>query len=222
MTDLSVLYDARFRQAGLERRNAVWRVLCRSFFSKLIAKDAAVLDIACGYGEFINNIEAREKHAVDLNPDAAGRLAPDVRFHRTPATDLSPVKTGAVDVVFSSNFLEHLRSKDECDQVLREALRVLKPGGTIILLGPNIRYAYKEYWDFYDHYLPLSDRSLGEGLMMAGFTLEKVIPRFLPFTMNSGAPTADFLIEGYLALPIAWKVLGKQFLLVARKPEAAA
>ena len=53
---------------------------------------------------------------------------------------------------------------------------------------------------------------------MAGFELDTVIPRFLPFTMNNGAPTADFLIESYLALPIAWKVMGKQFLLVARKP----
>ena len=31
-------------------------------------------------------------------------------------------------------------------------------------MGPNIRYLAAEYWDFYDHYLPLSHLSLEEGL----------------------------------------------------------
>jgi hypothetical protein len=52
-------------------------------------------------------------------------------------------------------------------------------------MGPNIRYAYREYWDYYDHYLPLSHLSLGEGLTQAGFAVERVSPRFLPYTMKS-------------------------------------
>ena len=216
--DLSSLYDIRFNETGLDKRLAVWRVLCRSYFDKLVPPQSTVLDVACGYGEFINNIRAGRKLAVDLNPDAPRHLDADVRFFQTAATDLSALPRGEVDVAFTSNFLEHFRDKDQLDKFLRELRDVLKPGGKFIVLGPNIRYAYREYWDFYDHYLPLSHLSLVEALKLSGYEPTKVIDRFLPYTMNNGAPTADFVVKAYLKLPLAWKIFGKQFLVTARKP----
>jgi SAM-dependent methyltransferase len=218
MTDVAALYRTRFEQTGLDRRDRVWRVLCRHYFDRLIPKDATVLDLACGYGEFINNISAGRKFAVDLNPDAARRLIPGITFFNAPATDLSSIGHGVADVVFTSNFLEHLRDKKECDTVLAAVRDVLKPGGKFIVMGPNIRYTYREYWDFYDHYLPLSDRSLAEGLGIAGFRIEQSIARVMPYTMNNNTPTHDLLIRAYLMLPIVWKLLGKQFLVTAVKP----
>lgn len=218
MSDLSALYDLRFAETGVEKRRAVWRQLCDHFFSKLIPPSATVLDVACGYGEFINNIRARKKYAIDLNEDSPSHLDPDVTFFRTPATDLSALPRGEIDTAFTSNFLEHFRDKDQLDLFLRELYDVLLPGGRFIILGPNIRYAYREYWDYYDHYLPLSHLSLVEALELAGFRAEKVIDRFLPFTMKSKAPTAGFVIRAYLKLSFAWRFFGKQFLVVARKP----
>jgi len=218
MVDLKRLYDMRFTQAGTAKRAAVWKVLCSSFFSKLIPADATVLDIACGYGEFINNIRAGAKYAVDLNRDSPAHLNPDVNFHATSALDLSGLPQGAFDVAFTSNFLEHFHDKKELDTLFGEVLKLLKPGGRFIVIGPNIRFAYREYWDYYDHYLPLSDLSLTEGLQLAGFTVERVVPRFLPYTMQGRTPTADFLIKAYLKLPFAWRFMGKQFLVIARKP----
>ena len=162
MADLQKIYSARFAQTGLAKRRRVWKVLCRHFFDDLVGPDQIVLDLACGYGEFINEIRAGRKIAVDLNPDSAKHLDPDVTLYPSQGTDLSAVPRGSVDVVFTSNFLEHLRDKTECDQVFAEVRNVLKPGGRFIVLGPNIRYAYKEYWDYYDHYLPLSHLSLAE------------------------------------------------------------
>lgn len=218
MVDVSALYDIRFNQTGVEKRRAVWRVLCQSFFSKLVPANATILDIACGYGEFINQIPAGKKYAVDLNADSPSHLNADVEFHLTPATDLSVLPQGSFDVVFTSNFLEHLRDKSQLDVVMAQVMGLLKPGGKFIVVGPNIRYAYAEYWDFYDHYLPLSHLSLVEAMMLAGFQPERVVDRFLPYTMNNGAPTADFIIKTYLKLPLAWKFFGKQFLVVGRKP----
>ena len=218
MPDLAKIYAARFGETGLAKRRRVWHVLCRNFFDALVGPDQVVLDLACGYGEFINEIRAAKKLAVDLNPDAPRFLGPDVAFHRSPATDLGAIPPGSVDVVFTSNFLEHLKDKAECDKVFGQVLKVLKPGGRFIVLGPNIRYAYKVYWDYYDHYLPLSHLSLAEGLRQAGFEVTRVVPRFLPYTMNSRIRTGDFLIKAYLALPLAWRMLGKQFLVVAAKP----
>lgn len=176
-----------------------------------------ILDLACGYGEFINNIAASKKYAVDLNPDAPKFLAPDVSFQLTPAYDLSHLADNSIDRAFTSNFLEHLPDKAACDTVLKEIHRVLKPGGRFMILGPNIRYAYREYWDYYDHYLPLSHLSLTEGLTLAGYTPKVVIDRFLPYTMNNAAPTADWIINLYLRLPFAWKIFGKQFFILAEK-----
>jgi SAM-dependent methyltransferase len=216
--DLQKIYAARFEQTGLERRRRVWEVLCQRFFNPLVGANKTVLDLACGYGEFINAVQGAKKLAVDLNPDAQKFLASDVTHNRTAATDLSAIASGSVDVVFTSNFLEHLRDKSECDKVFSEVKTVLRPGGRFIVMGPNIRYAFKEYWDYYDHYLPFSHLSLAEGLRQAGFVVTTNIPRFLPYTMNSSMPTAEFLVRVYLALPFAWRILGKQFLVVAEKP----
>jgi ubiquinone/menaquinone biosynthesis C-methylase UbiE len=218
MNDLSKIYHERFVTSGLDRRNAVWRSLCRHYFDRFVEPTDRVLDIACGYGEFINNIRAKAKFAIDMNPECASHLDPDVIFFNEAATNLAKIPDNSINVAFSSNFLEHLDSKNDVMLLLREAYRVLAPGGQMIFLGPNIKYAYREYWDFFDHYLPLSESSVSEALTVAGFKLGLVIPRFLPYTMNNNAPTHDLLILAYLRLPIVWRWLGKQFLVVARKP----
>lgn len=217
MNDLASIYKSRFSNTGLEKRNRVWKILCDEFFQKYVPPQAVVLDLACGYGEFINNIKASKKYGVDLNPDSPSHLSREVDFKLTPAYDLSHIGNDSVDRVFTSNFLEHLPDKAACDTVLKEVRRILRPGGKVMIIGPNIRYAYKEYWDFYDHYLPLSHLSLAEGLLLAGYTPEIVIDRFLPYTMNNATPTADWLIRLYLRVPLAWKLMGKQFFVVAQK-----
>lgn len=217
MTNLSEIYSHRFAEMGYDRRDRVWKALCRSFFDRRMVRDGSVLDLACGYGEFINNVDVKTKFAVDLNPDTAKRLSKDVHFACAAADQLSFLEDHAVDRVFTSNFLEHLPDKSTCDKVLREVRRVLKPKGQFIVMGPNIRYLYDRYWDFYDHYLPLSHLSLAEGLRAQGFEIGEVVDRFLPYTMQSNLPTGDFLINIYLAIPALWKLFGKQFLITATK-----
>jgi SAM-dependent methyltransferase len=218
LSDVQEIYRTRFADTGLEKRDRVWRVLCKEFFDPLIGPGNDVLDIACGYGEFINNVTAKSRMAVDINPDAPKYLRDGVKFVLTPGTDLSAVSESSVDVAFTSNFLEHLPTKSDCDRVLGEVRRVLRPGGRFIILGPNIRYAYKEYWDFYDHFLPLSHVSLEEGLRINGYGIDRVIDRFLPYTMKSRLPSADILVKLYVKNRLFWPLFGKQFLVVARKP----
>ena len=77
--ELELIYDRRF--AGQqEYRNRVWQVLIGSFFQKFIPPDASVLDLGCGYGEFINNVRCATKYGMDLNPMSARMLAPGIRF----------------------------------------------------------------------------------------------------------------------------------------------
>lgn len=217
MSDVQKLYALRFNKTGLQKRHRVWKMLCEHFFDSLIDPDSTVLDLACGYGEFINNVRCKRKLAVDANPDARARLDPAITFYNCHANEMREVADRSVDTVFTSNFFEHLPSKETCNQVFREVSRVLVPEGKFIVMGPNIKYAYREYWDFYDHLLPFSDLSMAEGLTQSGFEILRSIPRFLPYTMNNSAPTADVLIRGYLSMPLAWRIFGKQFLIVARK-----
>ncbi len=72
--ELQRIYHRRFGQTSAYRQR-VWQVLSASFFNRWIAPDATVLDLGCGYGEFINHIRAGEKFAMDLNPDAPRHLA---------------------------------------------------------------------------------------------------------------------------------------------------
>jgi len=153
MTALRSLYRNRFSDAERERRDAIWCVLCKDFFRRYVRPTDTVLDLASGYGEFSRHIAAAQIVAIDLNPDAGHCLPKNAEFHLASAEQMPFLDDDSIDVAFTSNFFEHLRSKDAMDAVLSEVRRVLRPGGMFIALQPNIRYAYREYWDFYDHQL---------------------------------------------------------------------
>ena len=211
------VYSRRF--AGIEQRRAeVWHTLARHYFHRWIKPSDTVLDVGAGYCEFINSISAAHKYALDSNPATAGKAALGITVLSQEATKPWSLPSESVDVVFSSNFFEHLPTKEEFAHCLAEAYRVLRPQGLLFALGPNIRFCFDVYWDFVDHHLPLSDRSMVEALGIAGFRSERVIPRFLPFTMSGRVPYRAFLVRLYLLFPLAQRLWGKQFLVMARKP----
>lgn len=212
------LYRHRFPREMLDRRAAVWRVLCNSWFARYIPPNARVLEVAAGYCEFINNIKAAEKVAVDLNPQTKEFAAPDVAVHLVAAEQLaSVIKPGTFDTVFMSNFLEHCRSRDQVLDVLRACNEALKPGGRLLILGPNFRFCYKQYFDFFDHHLALTHNAVAEALQVAGFEIELLKARSLPLTFKGRLPPYPVLVKLYLRLPMVWPVFGKQFFVVGRK-----
>jgi SAM-dependent methyltransferase len=215
--DVEAIYRNRFA-ANLDYRKQIWTLLASQFFSRWIRSSDAVIDIGCGYCEFINNIAAARKYGIDLNPASRSNAAAGVTLFEQDCVQRWPLPPGSLDVAFSSNFFEHLPSKQALEATLLEALRCLKSGGRLIAMGPNIRYVGGAYWDFFDHYLPLTDRSLVEVLTKCGFETELVEPRFLPFTMSHGRNAPLWMVRIYLALPLAWRFFGKQFLVIARKP----
>jgi hypothetical protein len=85
-------------------------------------------------------------------------------------------------------------------------------------MGPNIRHLPGQYWDFWDHYLPLTDLSLAEGMRITGFEISRSWSKFLPYTMASGPQYPLPFLKMYLQMPFAWSIFGKQFVVVARKP----
>jgi SAM-dependent methyltransferase len=218
---LPAQYRRRF-QTETATREAVWRVLVDAWFARYLEGTEAVLDLGCGWGAFINQATAPERYGIDLNADAARHVDPGVRLLSQSATDAWPLPDGSLDLVFTSNFLEHLSSRDAILAALSEACRCLRPGGQIVCLGPDIRYAKGDYWNFFDHVIPLTARSLVEALELTGFHADEVIDRFLPYTLAGRRAPPALAIRAYLRFRPAWRLLGRQFLVVACKPDPPA
>lgn len=213
------IYQRRFSDESRKAKAAVWKVLVESFFQKWIGPHDVVLDLGCGYGEFLNHLKCGRKIGVDMNPDSAEHLGQDVEFHAADVCEPEFLPDGSVDCVFTSNLMEHLPGKPAVEKMLGQAWRILKPGGHFIALGPNLRLLGGQYWDFWDHLVPITDRSLAEALELVGFSVVDCIPKFLPYTTCSRIPQKPWLVKLYLSLPIVWRLMGGQFVIRARKVE---
>lgn len=72
------------------------------------------------------------------------RLLRDHYFIHHDLAHNIPIADGVADFVYSSHFLEHLFRKDG-ENLLRESFRVLKPGGTVRVVVPDLAYALSLY-----------------------------------------------------------------------------
>ena len=217
---LKRLYENRFNSQQQKSKLLLWKALIQDFLQAYVPANSVVLDIAGGYCEFINQIPAASKHLIDLNPDCRLFADPDINIHNIDILDEAhreKVDDNFFDVIFVSNFFEHLANQDQLFEVLNFCLQKLKPGGSLLVIQPNFKYSYKEYFDFIDHYLPITHQSLLEVLKALDFQVDTLIPRFLPFS-TKGRPSAVWMLRVYLRLPIAWKFLGGQMFVQASKP----
>lgn len=209
------LYAYRFREVDQASREAVWREIAAYIYSRL-GNPNSVLDPAAGRGEFIKNVPAEDRWGVDLvsqgDLESAGvkMIIADIMDAELPV--------GHFDGVFVSNFLEHLPDQNAVAAFLAKLRDAMAPGGRIAIMGPNFKYCAKEYFDCADHTVILSHVGLAEHLHAAGFEVDDLHPRFLPYSFRGLLPPSPALTRQYLNMPLAWKVMGKQFLAIARKP----
>ena len=209
------LYAYRFRDVDQASRQAVWREIARYIYARL-GEPRSVLDPAAGRGEFITAVPAPDRWGVDLvsqgDLESSGvkMIISDIMDADLPADHF--------DGVFISNFLEHLPDQNSVAALLSKLRDAMAPGGRIAIMGPNFKYCAREYFDCADHTLILSHVGLGEHLNAAGFEVESMHPRFLPYSFRGLLPPSPVLTRQYLNTPLAWKLLGKQFLAIASKP----
>ena len=205
-------YEARFVYD--KGRSRVWDAI-NEYLQSFIPKEAAVMDIGCGYADFINGIKAKEKYAVDLNNNMLTFIRDkNIKFTPQSVLDSFPVKDASLDIIFASNLFEHFNDS-ELDLLMQNIKNKLKPNGRLILIQPNIYYAYREYWDDYTHKKAFSHVSLNDFLVSNNFDVIFAKKRFLPFSLKSRLPKSYLLTKMYLYSPI--KPMGKQMLLIAQK-----
>lgn len=221
----STIYTSRFSPAQEKVRNDTWDVLVSEFFQQYIKATDRVLDLGAGDGLFITKVNAGGKIAVDLSSHVNNLKDLGIEVHQVLATDFADRLDAPVDVIFMSNFLEHLPDKRILIQVFEECHKALAPNGKIMILQPNIRYAGVQYWDYIDHHIALTEFSLVEGLEITGYKVKRLIPQFLPYTAKSKAGSISSfistktLVSRYLKIPLLWKLFGAQTFVLAEKKD---
>ncbi len=206
-------FDTRFSFDA--RRDAVWGQIVK-YLQRYIPSTDKVIELGTGYGSFINQVRAGEKHALDISDVSREHLDQDVIFHPGSSCNMKDIPSSYFDCVFASNLLEHL-TEEELQTTLLEVRRVLKEGGKFIVLQPNFRYSYKVYFDDYTHKQVFTHFSLANLLQERGFAITKILPRFIPFSMKSSIPKSVFLVWLYLRIP--FKPFAGQMLILSKKAE---
>ena len=142
--------------ARYRTRNRFARQRIANVFSVLPEVQGRVLlDLGCGMGTFAIEAARRGAFAVGIDPAtaaiaAARRVAAAegverAVFVRTDAA-LLPLPDDSADIVLAADLTEHL-DKDTLDRILREALRVLRSGGSLVLYTPEHAHLFERLRD---------------------------------------------------------------------------
>jgi len=177
---LSVVYDE-----GSHPYTEYPKKLCHYLYQSFkLQPGMKMLEPGCGRGEFLRNFQelGLDVYGVDISAEvkAFAKTFPveicDVE------NDLLPFEDSSFNVIYSKSFIEHLYYPE---RFLKEAYRVLKPGGKLITLVPDWESNYKIYFDDFTHRTPFTNISLTDAYKMYGFD--------------------DVSVYKFRQLPIVWK-----------------
>ena len=197
----------------LKSRTGVWSEIVR-YVQKDAGEIHTLVELGTGYCDFINQFLAKQKIGYDIRPETAQFAGPEVDLRIGNAVGLPGISNNSVDLVFASNFMEHL-SKEDLGILLPRISEVLTRRGMLILIQPNYRFCPDHYFDDETHQTIFSDENIGPFLEEYGFLILKLIPGLLPLSMKSRLPKRPFLVRLYLRSPI--KPLACQMYVVAEK-----
>lgn len=104
-----------------------------------------VLDIGCGLGAYVANFGrfTNEAYGMDVDPPRVqeGRRR-GIGNLMLAAAEALPFGDGTFDVIVLNEVIEHVRDDRA---TLREALRVLRPGGAVVIFAPNRLYPFETH-----------------------------------------------------------------------------
>lgn len=149
-------------------------------FREYLKDGDKVLDAGCGNGRLLDLFKDKNIDYVGLDfskglIEIARKKHSQHRFVVGDVLDL-PFSNDSFNIVFSVAVLHHIPSKEFRQKVLKEARRVLKPGGTLILTVWDV-WGKKKAWfnvlkhsflkilgqsklDFLDVFVPWGDKAL--------------------------------------------------------------
>lgn len=196
--------------------------------SRYVTLQTRALDIGCASGEYAAALQplVRSVVGIDTSADRFAKSRPEVRTHlQVGYSEDLPFANESFDLILLNEVLEHVRDDAA---TLREAFRVLSPGGRLVLMSPNRLFPFEQHSVFRNgrtlptlhtvmfpylpiplhrhfgltptarNYWPWQLRSLVRG---AGFTIEQT--SFVAQTME-GKGAVRFRHTGLLRKALEW------------------
>lgn len=199
----------------IRHRQKVWKELCKYIQNDTGPVDT-LLELAPGYCDFINQFPATRKICYELNPEMQKWAHNSIDFKNASALSIDQELNSSVDLVFASNFFEHL-AEDELKIIFPKIYNILKQSGMLVILQPNYDLCKEHYFDDETHKTIFTCNTLCDILGNYGFSIFKKKSRFLPLQMKSKLPKWPFLVRLYLVMP--FKPFAGQMYVVAHKKE---
>ncbi len=210
--NISAYYSYQAKARGLNSPEDVMKVVAQNslMYDKILLpwlpkeRNAAIYEVACGPGIFLHwlgehgytNATGSDSSDVQISLATAGGL----RVKLVDALeDLRSCPENSFDCLVGLDFYEHLPKEILLD-FLHESERVLRPGGRLILRGPNgdSPVLGRALYNDITHYWALTTTAFNAVLMMSGF----VRTEFKDDTL------AGIQKQRWLRVPLAW--IGQQ------------
>jgi SAM-dependent methyltransferase len=167
---LKVIYDTKSHP----QTSYPGKLVSYLFHSFKMKKGQKFLEPGCGRGEFLSEFKklGLDCYGIDLS-EHAGSMCPEIEIKKKIdlENDKWPYQDNYFDIIYNKSLMEHLRNPDK---FLREARRVLKPGGKILCLIPDWEANYKTYFDDFTHRTPFTSISLNDIYQISDFNNIKV------------------------------------------------
>ena len=161
---LNIVYDEKARPYT-EYPEKLMYYLFNAFQMK---EGMSLLEPGCGRGEHLRLLKelGLDVYGLDLSPEAPS-FAKDLNISVCDLeSDNLPYPDDHFDVIYSKSFLEHIRDPSK---FLKEAYRVLKPGGLLLSMVPDWESQHKKFFDDYTHVSPFTIVSLKNIQLVIGF-----------------------------------------------------
>ena len=179
------------------------------------------LELGCGRGDFFNEFTeiGLDTYAIDNNDHYKKNLKTSNFFNIDMIKSKLPFEENSFDIVYYKSFIEHFYYPEN---IFKEVLRILKPGGKFINLTPDWDIIYKSFYEDYTHRTPFTETSLKDIYLINGFknaSVEKF--KQLPvlwdgnFILSFFSEVTRLLVPNYLSTKYKWVRFSKEIMLLS-------
>jgi len=155
-----------------------WFINKRRMVRRLLAQHqperGTLLEVGCGGGLLSSRLQEEGWRVIssDLFPDAARFARAHGVAHALAFNAAAgwPFVAASVDAVIMLDVLEHVQDDLTC---LREAWRVLQPGGVLLITVPAYPFLYSAWDEYNGHFRRYTARSLARAARASGFEIDR-------------------------------------------------